>query len=122
MGFMLRYITPLSIVPTITLIGLSLFKEATAPAGESWLISGMTIMLVIIFSPVSGEHGIPLSKDQSDRRDKRSDLAQRQSHSHVPGAADDADSVELLWPADGIQCLPRRSSGPHGRHHEETGP
>lgn len=40
-GFLMRFITPLSIVPTISLIGLSLFKEATAPAGESWIISGM---------------------------------------------------------------------------------
>ena len=40
-GFLMRFITPLSIVPTITLIGLSLFKEATAPAGESWIISGL---------------------------------------------------------------------------------
>lgn len=40
-GLLMRFITPLSIVPTISLIGLSLFKEATAPAGESWLISGL---------------------------------------------------------------------------------
>lgn len=62
MGFMLRYITPLSIVPTITLIGLSLFKEATAPAGESWLISGITIMLVIIFSQYLVNMAFPYPK------------------------------------------------------------
>lgn len=50
MGLMLRFITPLSIVPTISLIGLSLFKEATAPAGESWFISGITIVMVILLS------------------------------------------------------------------------
>ena len=50
MGLLLRFITPLSIVPTISLIGLSLFKEATAPAGESWVISGITIVMVILLS------------------------------------------------------------------------
>jgi nucleobase transporter 1/2 len=50
MGLLLRFITPLSIVPTISLIGLSLFKEATAPAGESWVISGLTIVMIIVLS------------------------------------------------------------------------
>lgn len=50
MGFLLRYITPLCIVPTISLIGLSLFKEATAPAGESWIIAGVWVSINIIDS------------------------------------------------------------------------
>lgn len=59
MGFLLKFITPLSIVPTISLIGLSLFKEATAPAGESWVISGLTIVLMIILSQYITKWSIP---------------------------------------------------------------
>ncbi|RWS20276.1 Solute carrier family 23 member 2-like protein [Leptotrombidium deliense] len=44
MGLLLRYITPLSIVPVISLIGLSLFQEASGPAGQNWLFSGLYVL------------------------------------------------------------------------------
>jgi len=39
MGFMLKFIGPIVITPTITLIGLSLFSVATEAAGSQWAIS-----------------------------------------------------------------------------------
>lgn len=41
MGMLLKFITPLAIVPFISLIGLSLFKEATAFAEKDWLVATM---------------------------------------------------------------------------------
>ena len=60
LGCLLKFITPLSIVPTISLIGLSLFKEATAPAGESWIVAIITILLVVLFSQYLTKYKLPL--------------------------------------------------------------
>ena len=39
MGYMLRFIGPLSIAPTVTLVGLSLFDVATGYAQKQWWIT-----------------------------------------------------------------------------------
>jgi len=44
MGFMLKFIGPIVITPTITLIGLSLFSVATEAAGSQWAISGGLVL------------------------------------------------------------------------------
>ncbi|XP_029705774.1 solute carrier family 23 member 1-like isoform X2 [Takifugu rubripes] len=49
-GFLMRFIGPLTIAPTITLIGLSLFESSAAKAGTHWGISAMTTLLIILFS------------------------------------------------------------------------
>ncbi|GCB67042.1 xan_ur_permease domain-containing protein [Scyliorhinus torazame] len=49
-GFLMRYIGPLTIAPTISLIGLALFDSVGNDAGIHWGISGMTAGLIIIFS------------------------------------------------------------------------
>ncbi|KAK8736780.1 hypothetical protein OTU49_004642 [Cherax quadricarinatus] len=49
-GILLKWITPLTIVPTVTLVGLSLFDVAANKASLHWGISFMTIALIIIFS------------------------------------------------------------------------
>jgi nucleobase transporter 1/2 len=49
-GRMLRYIGPITIAPTIALIGLSLFKFGAPVAGLHWPIGGLTIGLIILFS------------------------------------------------------------------------
>ena len=41
MGFVLKFIGPIAITPTITLIGLALFKEAADKAAEQWYIALM---------------------------------------------------------------------------------
>lgn len=49
-GRMLRYLGPVTIAPTIALIGLSLFKFGAPFAGKHWGIGGLTIALIILFS------------------------------------------------------------------------
>lgn len=39
MGFVLRFIGPLAITPTISLIGLTLFAEAANQASQQWWIA-----------------------------------------------------------------------------------
>ncbi|XP_045917305.1 solute carrier family 23 member 2-like isoform X1 [Micropterus dolomieu] len=49
-GFLMRFIGPLTIAPTVSLIGLSLYDSAGAKAGSHWGISAMTTVLIILFS------------------------------------------------------------------------
>ncbi len=49
-GKMLRFLGPVTIAPTIALIGLSLFKFGAPFAGKHWGIGGLTIVLIILFS------------------------------------------------------------------------
>jgi len=50
MGRFLKYVGPITIAPTIALIGLALFKFGAPEAGRHWPIGGLTIFLIIIFS------------------------------------------------------------------------
>ncbi|MEE9212829.1 MAG: solute carrier family 23 protein [Phycisphaeraceae bacterium] len=52
MGWLRRVISPVVIGPVIMLIGLALFQHGAPKAGTDWTISGLTILLVIIFSLV----------------------------------------------------------------------
>ncbi|XP_077122894.1 solute carrier family 23 member 1-like isoform X2 [Ranitomeya variabilis] len=49
-GFLMRFIGPLTIAPTITLIALPLFESAGNDAGTHWGISIMTTFFIILFS------------------------------------------------------------------------
>ena len=49
-GRLLRFVGPITIAPTIALIGLALFKFGAPKAGEHWPIGGLTIILIILFS------------------------------------------------------------------------
>ncbi len=49
-GTLLRFIGPITIAPTIALIGLALFKLGAPRAGEDWWIGGLTIVLIVLFS------------------------------------------------------------------------
>jgi nucleobase transporter 1/2 len=49
-GKLMRFIGPITIAPTIALIGLSLFKFGAPVAGAHWPIGGLTIVLIIAFS------------------------------------------------------------------------
>ncbi len=49
-GRVLKYVGPITIAPTIALIGLSLFKFGAPEAGRHWPIGGLTIVLIILFS------------------------------------------------------------------------
>ncbi len=48
MGRFLKYVGPITIAPTIALIGLALFKFGAPEAGRHWPIGGLTIFLIII--------------------------------------------------------------------------
>ncbi|XP_045129361.1 solute carrier family 23 member 1-like [Portunus trituberculatus] len=49
-GILLRWITPLTVVPTVTLVGLSLFDVASLKGSEHWGFTIMVICLTIVFS------------------------------------------------------------------------
>ncbi|KAL7635587.1 UNVERIFIED_CONTAM: hypothetical protein RMT77_014656 [Armadillidium vulgare] len=59
-GFLLNWISPLTIVPTITLVGLSLFKAAADKAAGQWGISMLTSVMLVVFSQHFANVGIPL--------------------------------------------------------------
>lgn len=49
-GILKRFITPITIGPVIALIGLSLFGAAAGQAGGNWVLAGLTIVLIFVFS------------------------------------------------------------------------
>ncbi|KAK8384920.1 hypothetical protein O3P69_014468 [Scylla paramamosain] len=49
-GVLMRFVTPLTVVPTVTTLGLSLFSVATAQASSHWGISGLTVVLLVFIS------------------------------------------------------------------------
>ena len=49
-GKLLRFVGPITIAPTIALIGLALFRFGAPVAGEDWAIGGLTILLILLFS------------------------------------------------------------------------
>ncbi len=53
-GKMMRYVGPVTIAPTIALIGLALFKFGAPTAGSHWPIGGLTIIFIILFSQYLG--------------------------------------------------------------------
>ncbi|KAF2354585.1 Xanthine/uracil/vitamin C permease, partial [Trinorchestia longiramus] len=59
-GLLLRWITPLVIVPTISLIGFSLYPVATSKCATNWGIAALTIVLLIVFSQYLGEVPVPV--------------------------------------------------------------
>lgn len=58
-GIILRFIGPLAITPTITLIGLALFGAAADKASTQWWIALMTMALIAIFSQYMRKIKIP---------------------------------------------------------------
>ena len=51
-GLIRRVLSPVVIGPVIMLIGLALYQHGAPKAGEYWPISGLTIVLIIVFSYV----------------------------------------------------------------------
>jgi nucleobase transporter 1/2 len=49
-GRLMKFVGPITIAPTIALIGLALFKFGAPVAGTHWGIGGLTIVLIILFS------------------------------------------------------------------------
>ncbi|XP_048585368.1 solute carrier family 23 member 1-like [Nematostella vectensis] len=59
-GFLLRFIGPITVAPTITLIGLSLFHVAAEHAGNHWGVAFTTVALITIFSQMLTNIEVPL--------------------------------------------------------------
>ncbi|XP_060782740.1 solute carrier family 23 member 1 [Neoarius graeffei] len=59
-GFVLKFIGPLTIIPTINLIGLSLFIQAGKKSGGHWGISALTVFLILLFSQYLSKVKVPL--------------------------------------------------------------
>lgn len=59
-GVLLQYIGPLTITPTVALIGLSGFQAAGERAGKHWGIAMLTIFLVLLFSQYARNVQLPL--------------------------------------------------------------
>ncbi|XP_075995668.1 xan_ur_permease domain-containing protein [Genypterus blacodes] len=67
-GLFMRFIGPLTIAPTISLIGLSLFDSAGSNAGNHWGISSMTTVLIILFSQYLRHIAVPLPAYTKDKK------------------------------------------------------
>ncbi|XP_047476819.1 solute carrier family 23 member 1-like [Penaeus chinensis] len=67
-GFVLTWITPLAIVPTVTLVGLSLFDVAIRQAAQHWGISVLTMVLMVLFSQYLRDVAIPVPVWKRGRR------------------------------------------------------
>ncbi|XP_076233301.1 solute carrier family 23 member 1 [Calliopsis andreniformis] len=51
-GYLLKFITPLTIVPTVSLVGLSLFENAADAASQHWGIAAGTILMLTMYSQI----------------------------------------------------------------------
>ena len=58
MGAIRRILSPVVVGPVIMLIGLALFEHGAPKAGTDWGISGLTIVLVIVFSLVLSRRSV----------------------------------------------------------------
>ncbi|XP_041368108.1 solute carrier family 23 member 2-like [Gigantopelta aegis] len=58
-GFLLRFIGPLTIAPTVSLIGLSLAPIIIDMCALQWGISAMSLLLVVLSSLVLGKYTVP---------------------------------------------------------------
>ncbi|XP_025096395.1 solute carrier family 23 member 2-like [Pomacea canaliculata] len=67
MGLLLRFIGPLTIAPTIALIGLSLTNVFVFFAKVQWGIASLTVVLVLVFSLLLGRYHQPCLSWSRDR-------------------------------------------------------
>ncbi|XP_058390763.1 solute carrier family 23 member 1-like [Diceros bicornis minor] len=59
-GFLMRFIGPLTVTPTIFLLALPLFDCAANDAGSHWGIAAMTIFLIVLFSQYLKNVAVPV--------------------------------------------------------------
>ncbi|KAM6435854.1 solute carrier family 23 member 1-like isoform 1-T3 [Liasis olivaceus] len=67
-GFLMRFIGPLTIAPTITLVALPLFSSAGKDAGEHWGIAAITIFFIVLFSQYLKNVPVPLPTYQKSKK------------------------------------------------------
>ncbi|KAM5303374.1 solute carrier family 23 member 1-like isoform 2-T9 [Glossophaga mutica] len=59
-GYLMRFIGPLTIAPTISLVALPLFNPAGNDAGAHWGIAALTIFLITLFSQYLRNTAVPV--------------------------------------------------------------
>ncbi|XP_022625107.1 solute carrier family 23 member 1 [Seriola dumerili] len=59
-GLLLEYIGPLTITPTVSLIGLSVFTTAGDRAGSHWGVSALCILLIVLFAQYLRATSLPV--------------------------------------------------------------
>ncbi|XP_061388518.1 solute carrier family 23 member 1-like [Musca vetustissima] len=59
-GKILRFVTPLTIVPTVSLVGLTLFEHAAETASKHWGIAVGTTAMLTLFSQIMSNVAIPV--------------------------------------------------------------
>ncbi|XP_006861297.1 PREDICTED: solute carrier family 23 member 2-like [Chrysochloris asiatica] len=67
-GFLMRFIGPLTIAPTISLVALPLFDSAGNDAGIHWGIASMTIFLIVLFSQYLKNIALPVPVCGRDKK------------------------------------------------------
>ncbi|XP_030913403.1 solute carrier family 23 member 1-like [Geospiza fortis] len=67
-GFLMRFIGPLTIAPTITLVGLPLFESAGDMAGQHWGIASLTTFFIVLFSQYLKHVAVPLPSYQRGKK------------------------------------------------------
>jgi len=58
-GKILRFVTPLTIVPTVSLVGLTLFEHAAETASKHWGIAAGTSAMLTLFSQIVANVDVP---------------------------------------------------------------
>jgi len=61
-GLLLRFITPLTITPAVTMIGVSLFQAASSNSEGNWGIAMLTVVTMVVFSQYLRNVDIPAVK------------------------------------------------------------
>ncbi|XP_036379775.1 solute carrier family 23 member 1 [Megalops cyprinoides] len=59
-GLLLNYIGPLTVTPTVSLIGLSVFQTAGDRAGTHWGLSMMCVFLIVLFAQYLRNWALPI--------------------------------------------------------------
>ncbi|XP_072015034.1 solute carrier family 23 member 2-like [Amphiura filiformis] len=59
-GFLLKFIGPVTVAPVVALVGLGVVAPAAAMAGQHWGIASLSIVLILLFSQFLGKVEIPL--------------------------------------------------------------
>lgn len=59
-GKILRFVTPLTIVPTVSLVGLTLFEHAAETASKHWGIAVGTTSMLTLFSQIMSNVSVPV--------------------------------------------------------------
>ncbi|XP_029924003.1 solute carrier family 23 member 1 [Myripristis murdjan] len=59
-GLLLEYIGPLTVTPTVSLIGLSVFTTAGDRAGSHWGLSALCILLIVLFAQYLRATSLPV--------------------------------------------------------------